>query len=63
MKHSFLIPRVTLLLIYLMTYNLAISQENKSTNYSVLVSLFKEWRAFEKPSLRNGAPDYTVENF
>lgn len=63
MKHSFLIPRVTLLLIYLMTYNLAISQENKSNNYSVLVALFKEWRAFEKPSLRNGAPDYTVENF
>jgi hypothetical protein len=63
MKHSFLIPRVTLLLIYLMTYNLAISQENKSNNYSVLVSLFKEWRAFEKPSLRNGAPDYTVETF
>jgi hypothetical protein len=63
MKHSFLIPRVTLLLIYLMTYKLAISQENKSTNYSVLVSLFKEWRAFEKPPLRNGAPDYTVETF
>lgn len=63
MKRIILIPRVTLLLIYLMTYNLAISQENKSTNYSVLVSLFKEWRAFEKPSLRNGAPDYTVENF
>lgn len=63
MKHSFLIPRVTLLLIYLMTYNLAISQENKSNNYSVLVSLFKEWRAFEKPPLRNGAPDYTVETF
>lgn len=63
MKHCFLIPRVTLLLIYLMTYNLAISQENKSNNYSVLVSLFKEWRAFEKPPLRNGAPDYTLETF
>ncbi len=46
-----------------MAYNIAISQENKSTNYSVLVSLFKEWRAFEKPPLRNGAPDYTVETF
>lgn len=63
MKHSFVIPRLSLLLIYLMAYNIAISQENKSTNYSVLVSLFKEWRAFEKPPLRNGAPDYTVETF
>ncbi len=63
MKHSFLIPRVTLLLIYIMAYNIAISQENKSTNYSVLVSLFMEWRAFEKPPLRNGAPDYTVATF
>lgn len=63
MKHSFFIPRVTLLLIYLMAYNIAISQENKSNNYSVLVSLFKEWRAFEKPPLRNGAPDYTVATF
>ncbi len=63
MKHSFLIPRLSLLLIYIMAYNIAISQENKSTNYSVLVSLFKEWRAFEKPPLRNGAPDYTVETF
>jgi hypothetical protein len=46
-----------------MTYNLAFSQVNKSSNYSFLVSLFKEWRAFEKPPLRNGAPDYTVETF
>ncbi len=46
-----------------MAFNIAFSQENKSNNCSVLVSLFKEWRAFEKPPLRNGAPDYTVETF
>jgi len=63
MKHRFLIPRVSLLLIYLMTYNLVISQVNKSSNYSDLVALFKEWRAFEKPPLRKAAPDYTVETF
>ena len=63
MKHRFLIPIVSLLLIYLMAYKISIAQENKSNNYSVLVSLFKEWRAFEKPPLRNEAPDYTVETF
>lgn len=38
--------------------------ENFSTNdYQDLVSLFKEWRTFEKPPMLNGAPDYTVETF
>ena len=36
--------------------------ESYST-YSELVDLFKEWRQFEQPPLRNGAPDYTVETF
>lgn len=31
--------------------------------YSDLVSLFKDWRAFEKPPLLNGAPDYTAATF
>src|SRR5918996_3127247 len=26
--------------------------------YDALIALFKEWRAFEKPPLRDGAPDY-----
>ncbi|HQS56616.1 MAG TPA: hypothetical protein PLK14_16045, partial [Sediminibacterium sp.] len=46
-----------------MALNPAIAQKDKSSNYSDLVALFKEWRAFEKPPLRNGAPDYTVETF
>jgi len=29
-------------------------------SYSGLISLFDEWRAFERPSLRDGAPDYTA---
>lgn len=32
-------------------------------DYSSLVTLFKEWRSFEKPPLREGAPDYTKETF
>ncbi len=35
----------------------------KSENYEDLVGLFKEWRAFENPPLREGAPDYTAETF
>jgi hypothetical protein len=34
-----------------------------STEYQDLVNLFKEWRTFEKPPLREGAPDYTAETF
>ena len=34
-----------------------------SSDYNDLVSLFKEWRTFETPPLRDGAPDYTSETF
>jgi len=33
------------------------------SDYQDLVALFKEWRAFERPPLRDGAPDYTAETF
>lgn len=31
--------------------------------YEDLVALFQEWRSFEKPPLREGAPDYTAATF
>lgn len=34
-----------------------------SNSYDDLVSLFKDWRTFEKPPVRDGAPDYTAETF
>lgn len=34
-----------------------------STSYDDLVALFKEWRAFETPPMRDGAPDYTAATF
>lgn len=34
-----------------------------SGTYPELVTLFNDWRAFETPPLRNGAPDYTAETF
>jgi hypothetical protein len=32
-----------------------------ASGYEELVSLFRDWRAFEQPALRSGAPDYTAE--
>ncbi len=32
-------------------------------DYPELLALYKEWRAFERPPLREGAPDYTAETF
>ena len=34
-----------------------------SNNYDDLVTLFKEWRTFEKPPLKDGVPDYTKATF
>jgi hypothetical protein len=31
-----------------------------SSNYEVLVKLFEEWRAFQKPEIVDGVPDYTA---
>jgi len=33
------------------------------TSYEDLVTLFNEWRSFEVPPMRKGAPDYTVATF
>jgi hypothetical protein len=33
------------------------------TDYQDLVSLFRKWRAFERPPLKDGAPDYTSGTF
>ncbi|MBT8300950.1 MAG: hypothetical protein KJO63_06440, partial [Maribacter sp.] len=39
------------------------AQSQNAANYNQLIDLFKDWRAFEKPPLRKGAPDYTAETF
>jgi len=35
----------------------------QNNTYANLEQLFKDWRAFEKPPLRDGAPDYTATTF
>src|SRR5678815_148771 len=32
----------------------------QASSYEALTTLFAEWRAFERPALREGAPDYTT---
>jgi hypothetical protein len=63
MKRTPTLFTISLLLIYLLPSTLSFSQVNRSTDYAALISLFKEWRAFENPPLRNGSPDYTVATF
>jgi len=38
-------------------------QTYKSAKYEDLVTFFKEWRTFETPPFRDGAPDYTIQAF
>lgn len=42
----------------------ALTAENPPrSNYTSLLKLHSEWRAFERPPLLEGAPDYTAETF
>jgi hypothetical protein len=45
-----------------MTTGLSESHAAQST-YEELVALFSEWRTFEQPAMREGAPDYTADTF
>jgi hypothetical protein len=69
-KTSLLISLITVLLFSCQTSKKESSTETptdkkniSSNDYSNLVSLFKEWRAFENPPLLDGAPDYTAATF
>ena len=63
MKYCNSISRLLLLLMCSLICVSGISQQKQTNDYTSLVSLFKDWRAFEKPSLLKGAPDYTALNF
>ena len=39
------------------------NENSQSSDYGELLTLFAEWREFERPPLREGAPDYTEETF
>lgn len=52
-----------LLLMFSFICELGISQQKQTNVYTSIVALFKDWRAFEKPPLLKGAPDYTAVSF
>ena len=39
------------------------ADEPAPDSYAALVQLFEDWREFERPPQRDGAPDYTAERF
>ncbi len=39
------------------------NKKNDPNIHTDLVELFREWRDFERPPIREGAPDYTAETF
>ncbi len=64
MKFNIIPSRAILLcIIFLGTSANFVFAQQKNNDYDDLVTLFKDWRAFENPPLRNGAPDYTKETF
>ncbi len=54
-----LLTRVALALALVLVAMPSVATE---ATYDDLVRLFEEWRAFERPGTRDGAPDYTAEN-
>ena len=61
--------RLNFICIILLLASCQPAEETKTTptlspsDYEDLVNLYKEWRAFEKPPVREGAPDYTAATF
>lgn len=55
------------LLFFLFLFIVVVAQralsQNQQPGQEDLIVLFEEWRAFEKPPLRDGAPDYTRATF
>ena len=52
-----------LLLIFIAAVATAASAGDSSAGYRDLTTLFAEWRAFERPPMLDGVPDYTARTF
>ncbi|HVL66747.1 MAG TPA: DUF885 family protein [Vicinamibacterales bacterium] len=51
-------PRLTVTML-VVAGSLTLAAPLPRSNYAELAALFAEWRAFEQPALKDGAPDYT----
>jgi len=50
-------------IVFLVNASMTSAQAQADPGYDDLLTLFAEWRDFESPPLRDGAPDYTAEQF
>lgn len=62
-KRVYVLVWVSLMLLLSCQQESSKSDLKGPSDYESLVTLFREWRTFEKPPLRDGAPDYTRETF
>ena len=56
-------PRYVLCLAIIASGVLMAAESNNAGNYDDLLTLFEQWREFERPPRRDGAPDYTAATF
>ena len=65
MKYASQVGSIVFLILTLFAFQIVNgqSQQAEESNYQNLESFFKEWRAFERPPLLEGAPDYTNKTF
>jgi hypothetical protein len=62
-KHLPYLPFIVIILIGCQAEKVNEYQVKSSNSYQDLVELFKAWRTFENPPLKDGAPDYTAATF
>ncbi|MDC6405302.1 MULTISPECIES: hypothetical protein [Maribacter] len=63
MKTISIIKKSIFHILFVFLFTTALNAQNSSNTYQDLTAFFKEWRTFENPPLRDGAPDYTQETF
>lgn len=59
-----LIPtQIAFCIVFIFLFCQSLTAQNNSPTYPELEGLFKEWRSFETPPFKDGAPDYSKETF
>ncbi len=54
---------VVMMVAFVAATNSCIAEDSNAGGYEDLLALFEDWREFERPAMRDGAPDYKAERF
>ena len=54
---------VMMMAVLIAATNSCTAEDGNAGGYEGLLALFEDWREFERPAMRDGAPDYTAERF